>query len=196
MKKLTFLLFTFIVLFTVACSNNEDSLTETEGHNIFQSKNSNRDLLSEKSVSFLNTNLPGFELYDIDNSGDEFFIAELKTTNNVAYLVTDVNQQKIVGFANFNLVEKTTEMYDYVTMENASADNLNFYNTFKFNEFANAVNARPRRFWGWQCYGERSVGGWCYRYCEYFFLGMNNGGMSYPCGDLPGSNPKLLEIQP
>jgi len=196
MKRFTVLLFTFIMLFTVSCNNNEDLSTEKESQHTLQSKNSNIDLLSEKSISFLNTKLPGFELYNTDKTGDEFFIAEIKTTNNVAYLVTDVNQQKIVGFVNFNLVENTTEMYDYVTMENASTDNLNFYSRYKFNEFANQVNARPRRFWGWQCYGERSVGGECYRYCEYFFLGMNNGGMSYSCGDLPGSNPKLLEIQP
>lgn len=179
-------LFTFFIF--ISCEKDQENLSD----------NKNEQLLSKKSIDFLNNKMSNFEVFEINNAGSEYFFANVKSNNKIGYLITNKNQEKVIAFISFDLINKTTTIYDYIKDVVATSENLNLYNTTDFNSFVNDINNQDsaRRFWGWECRNEVQVGGQCYRFCEYFILGISNGGSSYPCNDLPGSNPKLIDAAP
>ncbi|MGX1024035.1 hypothetical protein ACSSV5_001197 [Psychroflexus sp. MBR-150] len=87
------------------------------------------------------------------------------------------------------------ELYEF---DASDPDSQELFNERFLKDLAQQTST-ANRFWGWQCGSETTYpGGYCERTCTYrvFWtkVRLSNGkfSQSFPCDDLPGSNPRLV----
>lgn len=215
MKHLKNLFAFFVILgsfLTLSCSDEAiltsettSSLKSKEQINLsFSQREESNSEVSEYLTSFYKKDFSYRESIETYDDEGYYIVTEVivdKELSARGYVVVDKNSGDFLYFVDVDRINYVLTAVNIATSETIlisninSASNYESTNGFDFMKIIEEYNndsTTKRRFWGWQCNGEIEVGGQCYRFCEYFTIFVSHGGESYPCNDLPGSNPKFV----